>query len=119
MPETPVAITHDWLWPRLTSFLREDDLVVVETGTSASGFGATHLPKGVITFTQEVWGSIGYATGAALGAFIAAKELPKKRRAILITGDGSLQLTAQAFGDILRYDIKPIMFVSLQFHCLS
>lgn len=59
-------------------------------------------------WTQEVFGSIGYATGAMVGATIAYKE-KKGGRSILITGDGSLQLTIQAFADLLRHNTNPYM----------
>jgi pyruvate decarboxylase len=51
----------------------------------------------VIGISQVLWGSIGYATGATLGAALAARELEDtpERRVILFTGEGSLQLTVQ------------------------
>lgn len=70
------------------------------------------LPKAAGMFTQAIFGSIGYATGAAVGATMAAKELDTPyKRLILITGDGSLQLTAQAFTILQRHGITPIMQV--------
>lgn len=60
-------------------------------------------------FNQTVYGSIGYATGAAVGAFQALKEGSPYKRGVLVTGEGSLQLTVQAFADMLRFDLKPIM----------
>lgn len=63
-------------------------------------------------YNQTIFGSIGYATGAAVGAFMAAKEQGSYQRCILITGDGSLQLTVQAFADILRLGLKPTMYVA-------
>ncbi|KAJ9138177.1 pyruvate decarboxylase [Pleurostoma richardsiae] len=110
-PEKPDGvITQSWLWPRLGKFLLEDDLVVVETGTAQSGFNASPLPSHITTWTQEIFGSIGYATGAMVGATVAFKE-KGGRRSILITGDGSLQLTAQAIADLLRHGTNPIIFV--------
>ncbi|KAH8905458.1 pyruvate decarboxylase [Coniochaeta sp. PMI_546] len=110
-PEKPASkITQAWLWPRFGTFLREDDLVIVETGTAQSGFNATPLPSHLTTWTQQVFGSIGYATGAMVGATVANKERGGGR-SILITGDGSLQLTVQAFADLLRHGTNPIIFV--------
>jgi pyruvate decarboxylase len=60
--------------------------------------------NGVLTggrlLAQTYYGSIGWATPAALGAELAldqeARENGKPRgRTVLITGDGSLQLTMQ------------------------
>ncbi len=107
-PEPNAAITQEWIWPSFGAFLREGDLVVVETGTSAVGFGSTPLPKGATSWTQEVFGSIGYATGAMVGASVAHKE-GSGDRSILITGDGSLQLPIQEFDDLLRNGTNPHM----------
>jgi len=30
-------ITHAWLWPRVSHFLKQDDILVTETGTSQFG----------------------------------------------------------------------------------
>jgi len=64
-------------------------------------------------YNQTVYGSIGYATGAALGAFKALRETAGSahKRCILVTGEGSLHLTVQAFADILKLALSPIVFV--------
>lgn len=56
-----------------------------------------------------MFGSIGYATGAAVGAFVAARENGELGRGVLVTGEGSLQLTVQAFSDLLRHGCSPTM----------
>jgi len=63
----------------------------------------------VFQFNQTVYGSIGYATGAAVGTFQAIKETGKYKRGVLITGEGSLQLTVQAFADLLRHSLNPVV----------
>ena len=60
-------------------------------------------------YNQTVFGSIGYATGAALGSFVAGKEDGSIKRGILVTGDGSLQLTVQTFSDLLRHRLNSTM----------
>jgi len=111
-PKQETAITQDWIWNEFGTFLKAGDLMITETGTSSTGMNATPLASGVSMYTQEVFGSIGYATGSAVGAAKAVKELSGKyKRFILVTGDGSLQLTVQAFSDLLRHDLKPIIFV--------
>lgn len=47
------------------------------------------LPEGAIFISQILWGSIGFTTGAMLGAALAAREL-NLGRPILFIGDGSL-----------------------------
>ena len=46
------AITHAYLWPRLSSFFKEGDVIVGETGTSSFGILDTTLPKNVTLVLQ-------------------------------------------------------------------
>jgi indolepyruvate decarboxylase len=52
-----------------------------------------------------LWGSIGWATGAAFGIALA----DPKRKTILITGEGSHQLTANEIGNMGRFGANPII----------
>ncbi|UKZ94521.1 uncharacterized protein TrAFT101_009392 [Trichoderma asperellum] len=96
---------------RLSSFIKSGDMVVAETGTSQVGAVATKMPKGTYYWTQAVWGSIGYAIGGAVGAAIAGKELGRYKRMIIFTGEGSLQLTAQAMSILNRHGVVPYLFI--------
>jgi len=100
-------ITADGLYPRWAEFLRPDDIVVAETGTSSMGLAFAQLPHGARFHNQTLWGAIGWATPAALGAAVAAPN----RRLVLFTGEGSHQLTAQEIGQFHRLGLKPIIFV--------
>jgi indolepyruvate decarboxylase len=65
------------------------------------------LADDVQVHIQMLWGSIGWATGAAFGVALADRS----RRTILITGEGSHQLTANEIGNMGRYGANPIIFV--------
>ncbi|KAL9562328.1 hypothetical protein ACKAV7_013411 [Fusarium commune] len=105
-------LKQDFLWGALSSFFRPGDVIIGETGTSAFGLCDTKLPSGVMMFNQTVYGSIGYATGAIVGVGQAIKESEGKwKRPVLVTGEGSMHLTIQALADMLRWDLKPIIFV--------
>src|SRR2546430_14750721 len=78
-------ITMDALYPRYAKFIRSGDNVVLESGSSSFGVPPLTLPDDVQVHIQMLWGSIGWATGAAFG--IALANL--KRKTILITGEGS------------------------------
>jgi pyruvate decarboxylase len=69
------------------------------------------LPANAIYVSQLLWGSIGWATGAAVGAALAARERGLKGRTLLFTGDGSLQLTVQELSTAMRHGLSPIIFV--------
>ncbi|KAL3484622.1 thiamine diphosphate-binding protein [Aspergillus germanicus] len=104
------AITHAWLWPTLSRWLREGDIIVTETGTANFGIWETRFPKSVTAISQVLWGSIGYSVGACLGAALATRDM-KERRVLLFVGDGSFQMTAQEISTIIRQNLKPIIFV--------
>jgi indolepyruvate decarboxylase len=104
-PDDPVTATS--LYPRYQRFFKPNDIILAETGTSASGSGGLLLPDGAVSHTQTLWGSIGWATGAALGTSVADRS----RRTVLITGEGSHQLTANEIGSYARHGVKPVIFV--------
>jgi len=105
------AISHLYFWPRISHFLRPEDVVCTETGTSSFGALEMQLPAKAIYLSQILWGSIGWATGAAVGAAFAARERQLKGRTLLFTGDGSLQLTVQELSTAMRHGLAPIIFV--------
>jgi indolepyruvate decarboxylase len=100
-------ITADALYPRWANFLKPNDILITETGTSSFGLAFALMPKEATFHNQSLWGSIGWATPAAFGAAVAAPE----RRLVLVTGDGSHQLTAQEISQFGRRGLKPIIFV--------
>jgi indolepyruvate decarboxylase len=65
------------------------------------------FPDGAVFHNQTLWGSIGWATPAAFGAAMAAPS----RRTVLVTGDGSHQLTANDIGAMGRYGAKPVIIL--------
>lgn len=109
-------LTQEWIWPRISSWLEEDDIISADIGTAAFGTIWTRYPRGAIPLTQFVWSSIGYAVGAAVGAALAAREDEKQsqarcRRTICLTGDGSFQLTAQEVSTMVRRKLGIIIFI--------
>jgi indolepyruvate decarboxylase len=100
-------ITAEYLYPRWERFLKPGDVLIAETGTTSIGLAFARMPAGAVFHNQALWGAIGWATPAAFGAALAAPQ----RRTVLITGDGSHQLTAQEVGQFYRYGRKPIIFV--------
>ena len=101
------AIDTAYLYPRLEQFFKEGDQIIAETGTVSMGLGMAHLPKQARFYNQTLWGSIGWATPAALGAALANSQ----QRTVLLTGEGSHQLTVQEIGQFHRYHQTPIIFV--------
>lgn len=102
-----VQLSAKYIYPRIQEFLQPNDMIFVETGIIPHGFAPTRLPKNTEVNTQTLWGSIGWATPAAFGGQMAAKE----RRTILLTGEGSHQLTAMEVSNMMKNGLKPIVIV--------
>jgi indolepyruvate decarboxylase len=100
-------ITMDALYSRYAAFIRSGDTVVLESGSSSIGLAPLPLADDVQVHIQMLWGSIGWATGATFGIALADRS----GRTILITGEGSHQLTANELGNMGRFDANPIIFV--------
>jgi indolepyruvate decarboxylase len=100
-------ITADALYTRWANFIKPNDIVVADSGTSSMGVAFALLPKGAQFHNQTLWGAIGWATPAAFGAAVAAPN----RRVVLVTGEGAHQLTAQEISQLGRRGLKPVVFV--------
>ncbi|KAI5919729.1 pyruvate decarboxylase [Camillea tinctor] len=106
------AILQSWFWRAIGDgpFLRENDIIITETGTANFGIWDTRFPAGVTALNQVLWGSIGWALGACQGAALGAKDAGTDRRTILFEGDGSLQLTVQEISTMIRHHLNIILF---------
>ncbi|WP_432735892.1 alpha-keto acid decarboxylase family protein [Maridesulfovibrio sp. FT414] len=98
-------ITPDSLYPRIERFFAAGDIIMGETGTGSMGLVNARLPENAVFFNQTLWGSIGWATPASFGAAVAAPD----RRMLLITGEGSHQMTVQEIGQFARFGLKPVI----------
>ena len=103
------TITHDWFWPRISSFLKDNDILVTDPGTASFGLWDTKLPMGAMICNQILWASIGFSVGACQGALMAVKDSNLPRRVVLFVGDGSFQIAAQELSTIIREGLTPIM----------
>jgi len=104
------VITQAWFWPRLGQFFKPNDVIIADTGTAQYAIVDVRLPKGSMLLSQMRWASVGWSTGATLGACLAVKET-EHRRTILFIGDGCLQMTVQEMSSLIRAGLKPIIFV--------
>lgn len=89
---------------------RSGDILIAESGTAQFGFSDATFPSGVQYLTQIYFGSIGYSVPACFGAAMAQKEVHGANgRTILVVGDGSLQLTVQEIGTMIKLGLKNII----------
>lgn len=105
LPVTKESLTLKMFYNQVIKFLKKTDSLVVETGSSSLNMPKLPLPEGVKYYNQTLWGSIGWATPAAFGVALANPD----SRTILITGEGSHQLTLNELGVMGRYKVNPII----------
>ncbi len=100
-------LDSEYFYSRLQDFLEPEDILLTETGIVRFGLPLLKFPKNTRFEDQTLWGSIGWATPAGLGASVACKN----KRVIIVTGEGSHQLTAQEISTVMRNNLKPIFIV--------
>lgn len=100
-------LTVKRFFERMATFLKEDTIMIAETGSALFAGAEMTFLKGAKFMTQTFFGSIGYTVGSTLGVAVGA---PKKR-VVLIVGDGSFQLTCQEVSTMIRYGLDPIIIV--------
>ncbi|KAI1622713.1 thiamine diphosphate-binding protein [Exophiala viscosa] len=105
------SITQSWIWTRFGEFCKPGDILIADSGTAQFGLPDAHLPQGATFLTQLYYGSIGYSVPACLGAAIVYREQQREGRVILVVGDGSLQLTVQEIGTMIKLGLKNILIV--------
>jgi len=112
MPEPPLERAAPLRTRRLFALIQEmldgGATLIAETGDSWFNTINLALPPGANFEIQMQYGSIGWSVGAALGYQLAAQPA---RRVIACIGDGSFQMTAQELSTMIRYGLKPIIFI--------
>ena len=104
---TDDKLTTDFIYNKLNEFLKENDIYVNEVGLPSFGTMLMDLKDNISVQNQILWGSIGWATPCTFGCAMADKN----RRTILVSGDGSHQLTFQEISAMMRNNVKPIIFI--------
>lgn len=100
-------LNFKYIMPRFQEFLRENDMLFVDTGLSEFAGALWTLPAGAVLYNQFLWASIGWATPACFGGALGDRT----KRVILFTGEGSHQLTAQSISNIMLHKLKPVVVV--------
>jgi indolepyruvate decarboxylase len=104
-PDRPLTVGH--LFERARHFLCCDSVAIAEAGVALFSAAETLMPEGTTFLGQMFYGSIGYTVGATVGACLAAPG----RRVVLFVGDGAFQVTGQELSTIIRYRLKPVIFL--------
>ena len=100
-------LTVKRFFDRMSHFIKANSIVVAETGVSLFSAAEMLMPEGATFLGQTFYGSIGYSVGATLGSGMAAQDRP----VVLFVGDGAFQVTCQDLSTMIRYRLKPIIFL--------
>jgi len=106
-PDPLKPLTIKRFFDRMSHFIESNSIVIAETGVSLFSAAEMLMPEGTTFIGQTFYGSIGYTVGATLGSGIASED----RRIVLFVGDGAFQVTCQDLYTMIRYRIKPIIFL--------
>jgi TPP-dependent 2-oxoacid decarboxylase len=104
---TDADLTIRFLFDRVRDLITDDATLLVETGDSWFNGMDVRLPGSASFEIQMQYGSIGWSVGAVLGYAMSDPS----RRLVACIGDGSFQLTAQEVSTMIRYGLKPIIFL--------
>lgn len=102
-----VELSADRLFEIVSDFLTPQHILLADTGGPMISSEDMVLPDGCRTLRQAYYLSIGYSVPAAIGVALAAPE----KRPVIIVGDGSFQMTAQAISTLIRLKLNPIVIV--------
>ncbi len=115
------SITQDLFYRFVNPLFRSGDIVLTETGTAAHGGRSFKFPSNIRMITSATWLSIGYMLPATLGAALAQRERTEREAlqssrpvtpcVILFIGDGSLQMSIQELGTMIRQKLNAIIFI--------
>ncbi|KAL2808449.1 thiamine diphosphate-binding protein [Aspergillus granulosus] len=120
---TAKHITQSWIWKRIGAMAGPGDIIIGESGTAQFGFSDAMFKPGVQYITQIYFGSIGYSVPACFGAAVAQLESEawadaqalndraRRGRTILVVGDGSLQLTVQEIGTMVKKGLRNVIIM--------
>jgi indolepyruvate decarboxylase len=106
-PVSGKAITIQYLYQRLNSFLDNSTVVIADVGDAM--FSAIDMTiHGKTEFLSPAYyASMGFAVPASLGVQMANPEL----RPLVLVGDGAFQMSGMELSTIARFHLNPIVIV--------
>jgi len=106
-PEAARPLTAARVYARINLFLDDHMVLLAEPGDSFCAAPEFHIEEERNFIVQCYYSSIGFCTPAALGVSLAEPG----KRAVVLTGDGAFQMTAQEVATMIRLRCPAIIFV--------
>lgn len=106
-PEDSRLLSAERFYARLDLFLDDEMVLLAEPGDAFCAAPEFHIEEARNFVVQCYYSSIGYCTPAALGVSLAEPG----KRAVVLTGDGAFQMTAQEVSTLIRQRCPAIIFL--------
>ncbi len=109
-PISPVsgnAITLQYLYQRLNSFLDKNTVVIADIGDAMFSAIDMTIHSETEFLSPAYYASLGFAIPASIGVHMANPKL----RPLVLVGDGAFQMTGMELSTIVRYNLNPIVVI--------
>jgi TPP-dependent 2-oxoacid decarboxylase len=104
---TDKPMTVAALFRQINAFLDDDMIVIADPGDALFGASDLYVHDGAHFMGPAYYASLGFAVPAAIGAQAANPKL----RPLVLTGDGSFQMSGMELATIARFAMNPIIVV--------
>ena len=101
----PITITR--LFQRLNAFLSDATVVVADVGDALFGAADLLIHQRTDFLGAAYYASMGFGVPAGIGAQLANR----RRRPLILVGDGAFQMTGMELATAVRYRLNPIVVV--------
>lgn len=100
-------ITAKRLFERLNGFLKNNTVVIADVGDTLFGANDLLIHEATEFLSPAYYASLGFAVPAAIGAQLANP----RHRPLVLTGDGSFQMTGMELSTLALFKLNPIIVV--------
>lgn len=107
VPAASTMLTAPRLYECLNYYLNDDTVLLAEPGDSFCAAPEFHIEEAENFVVQSYYCSIGFCTPASLGVSLARPG----KRAMVLTGDGAFQMTAQEVSTLVRQKCPAIIVI--------